>query len=83
MSELSERLIEAAEASAVPVYEKTECAGVGCCGDFYGAIRAAVVATLRELVENAFPPGEDVDYEYACEGMVGDAVDVLRELDDR
>jgi len=46
----------------------------------YSDAELAVAAVLRILVEKAFPPGEDVDYEYACEELALDAADALRAL---
>lgn len=41
---------------------------------------AAVVATLRVLVDKHFPD-DNVDYHYATEGLAQDACDALAELE--
>lgn len=43
------------------------------------AVKAVTVA-LRTLVDEHFPH-DNVDYHYACEGLVGGVADALRELD--
>jgi hypothetical protein len=54
----ADRLVQAATKAAEPVYEATMCTLAGCCGDFEGAVKASVVAVLRELAASAKARGE-------------------------
>jgi hypothetical protein len=50
----ADRLVQAATKAAEPVYEATMCTLAGCCGDFEGAVKASVVAVLRELAREYY-----------------------------